>query len=259
MATPRRTLAIALLAAATLAACARDPGWDNGASARREPAPANARGAEAPGDRPAGADRWAEAFPHVRVNAARRSVEFDAAVSELLHPDAPDQRFYLEQFVCLRGTKDHESPLVTDARPSHIHAALLLAGLEPGRPVEWTYPGGDPTPLPPEGDAVDVVFVLNGREIRPESWAVDRDSGLPFPRGRWVFAGSTEITNAGRTIYEADAAGTVVGLASFGSETVAWHTPISHEEEAGDLRWIANKPSLPAAGTPVVVRITAAD
>jgi hypothetical protein len=55
--------------------------------------------------------------------------------------------------------------------------------------------------------------------------------------------------------YEADAAGTVIGLAGFGSETIAWTTPISDQEEEGELRWIAAEGVMPPGDTPVRVRV----
>src|SRR5512135_2950270 len=41
----------------------------------------------------------------------------------------------LEHLVCLKGTKEHEAILATQARPRQIHAGLLLIGAEPGHPV----------------------------------------------------------------------------------------------------------------------------
>jgi len=254
-----RLASIALALAATAAAsCARDrdPSDATADSARHDaPSVRGERPSTTDPPPPAG-DGWTDAFPHIRVSTALRTVEVDGAVSDLAHPSDPDKDFYLEQFVCKRGTKDHESPIVTDAAPSHIHAALLLLGAEPGSPATWTYPDGVPTVSPPTGPEVDVLFIVDGAEVDPRNWAVDRTTGARFPAGRWVFAGSTERTNAGRTFYEADAAGTIVGLASFGSEVIAWADPISHEEEAGDLRWVARREVLPDPGTPITIRLT---
>src|SRR5689334_851494 len=40
----------------------------------------------------------------------------------------------LEHLLCLRGTKEHEAILATDAAPRKIHAGLLLTGAEVGHP-----------------------------------------------------------------------------------------------------------------------------
>ena len=39
--------------------------------------------------------------------------------------------FGLECLLCKKNTKEHESPLVTEAEAHHIHAALLAAGAKP--------------------------------------------------------------------------------------------------------------------------------
>ena len=41
---------------------------------------------------------------------------------------------WLEQVACMVGTREHESLVVVEAKPSEVHAALLLLGLEPGTP-----------------------------------------------------------------------------------------------------------------------------
>lgn len=44
---------------------------------------------------------------------------------------------FLEQVACTPGTRGYESLVIAFAQPSHIHAALLLLGLEPGKPGKW--------------------------------------------------------------------------------------------------------------------------
>jgi len=41
----------------------------------------------------------------------------------------------LELIVCTKGTKEHESIIMIEAKPSHIHTALLLLGAVPGNPA----------------------------------------------------------------------------------------------------------------------------
>ena len=43
----------------------------------------------------------------------------------------------LEHLMCLKGTKEHEAILATDAVARQIHAALLAIGAEPGHPVRF--------------------------------------------------------------------------------------------------------------------------
>lgn len=247
-----------------------EPAEDRGRASRPQPEPAaplpQAKPVEpaAPDDMepetPAG---LARAFPGVRVDAERRVVEFDARVSPLIFEPYEGRFFYLEQFVCKAGTKDHESLVVTDVAPSQIHAALLLIGLEPGSPVVWEHPEGRPVPRPAAGPEVDVLFVLSAGEaggerlIDPRDWTTEKNARGRFPEGRWVFAGSAIAGTADAAFYEADAAGTIVGLASFGTEVIAWPRPISHEEAEGEMEWVADLGAMPAAETPLVVRVVA--
>ena len=208
----------------------------------------------------------AAVFPFIRVNVGARLVEFDGVISPLMDPTGEGRRFYIEQIVCTQGTKEHESLVVTRARPSHLHAALLMIGAEQGHPVFWTYPEGQTVVHAPTGDRVrvEVEYVDQDAQtqvIDPLIWVVPRDGVTEFPRaeGKWLFAGSVERNTSAGRLYEADAAGTVVGLASFGTEVIAWSQPISHEEVDGDLAWIAYQAAMPPANTPVIVRIRRSD
>lgn len=210
--------------------------------------------------------RLVATFPFLRIDAVSRFVEFDGAISSLIDPTGAGQVFYIEQIVCTPSTKEHESLIVTSVKPSHLHAALLMIGAEPGHPVYWTYPAGQTVIHEPAGDrlAIEIQYTdTQGqtRTVDPLTWVVTRDAAQPFPldQGHWVFAGSTQRETLGAILYEADAAGTVVGLASFGSEVIAWSIPISHEEADGDLQWIADRDAMPPSNTRVTVRVRLLD
>ncbi len=210
--------------------------------------------------------RLVATFPFLRVDAVSRFVEFDAAISSLIDPTGAGQVFYIEQIVCTQGTKEHESLIVTSVKPSHLHAALLMIGAEQGHPVYWTYPAGQTVVHEPAGDrlAIEIEYTdseAQTRIVNPLAWVITREETQPFPsdQGHWVFAGSTERETSEGILYEADAAGTVVGLASFGSEVIAWSIPISHEEADGDLQWIADRNAMPPSNTRVTVRIRLID
>lgn len=205
---------------------------------------------------------FTEAFPHIRVDPEQRIVEFDGMISSLIDPTGEGRVFYLEQVVCIPSTKEHESLIVKHARPSHLHAALLMIGAEDGHPVYWTYPAGRPVVHDPAGDTLDITVRYTNaqgqtRTTDPLDWVITRDRTSRFPAedGKWIFAGSTERETSRGLLYEADAAGTVIGLASFGSEVISWSIPISHQEADGDLEWVAAQDAMPPARTPVIVRI----
>lgn len=200
-------------------------------------------------------------FPHIRVSAEARTVEFDATVPITLD-DADAPFVYLELIACTPDTKEHETLVVTPALPSHIHAALLLIGLEPGAPGAWEWQDDELVPAPPSGPRVRVEFVYTGADgaevvARPQDWIVNAATNEPFPAGDWVFAGSRIIEWQGESFYDADGAGTLIGLTTFGSEVLAWPTMISPEAAVEEPVWIANPRTTPPMDTRVVVRLTA--
>lgn len=255
----QRIVITCALCAAVVASCA-EPTTSTTAppESSREPAritEVNAPSAEAPQS-----DGLTELAPGLRIDASAGIVEFDGRVSPMITGAVHGRdRFLLEQFVCLAGTKDHESVVVTDVKPSAIHAALLAAGATAGKPVTWVTDADAIRVVPPTGTAVLVEFLVgDGGPQDARAWVVDADSGEPLTGGGWVFAGSTVKPSRDGVFYEADAAGTLVGLAGFGSETIAWIDPISDQEEEGDLRWVASDAAMAHAGEAVRVRVTIA-
>lgn len=205
-----------------------------------------------------------EVFPSVRVDAAAKVVEFDGVVPIDAHdPDAP--LVFLELVACTPDTREHESLVMTRADAAHVHAALLLVGLEPGAPGSWTWDGTTIHAIPPRGPGLDVLLVTRdaaGAEVvaTPQSWIVSARDGRRFDAGgagAWIFAGSIVRTRQGREVYEAQGAGTLIGLTTFGSETIAWREVISPEAAIEEPEWIADKAIVPRMGTPVTVRIRA--
>lgn len=200
-----------------------------------------------------------EAFPGVRVDARTRTVEFDGEVPV----DAAGSRIFLEVVACARGSREHEALVVTDARPSHVHAALLLVGLTPGAPGSWRWQGGRLEATPPSGDAVEALLLWRDaggrlRRATPDQWIRDVDSGRGLWEGSvepWVFAGSLFRRVRAGEVYAADVEGTIVGLATFGDEVVAWSRVFSPEASIQPPQWIADPARTPPAGTKVTVRL----
>ena len=208
--------------------------------------------------------RFVEILPGVRINREIRTVEFDAVVAmDCHHPETPD--VYLEVVCCTPDTREHEALVVTTVRPSSIHAALLALGAEPGRPGGWRREGDGVVPVAPEGERVRVWFITDtddgGRTISaPESWIVRRETRRPLaleaPESGWVFAGSRMREFRGREVYDADGTGQLIGLHTFGSETLAWTRVESPEASVQEPLWLANSDTVPEIGTPVTVRIS---
>lgn len=234
--------ALLLIACFTLGGCASTPG---------APAP----------QPPAAASR--EIFPHVRFDKDARVVEFDAAVSVDCHqPTTP--RVYLESVACTPDSREYESLIVSSALPSHVHAALLLAGFAPGEPGAIGVRDGTVRALAPRGDPVSVTLVWRDpagkdHETDPLDWIVDLATGAHLRGGEhtptWVFAGSRIVPFGGSERYEADLTGTLIGLTTFGSETIAFTRVLSPEASVQEPEWIADISRVPNIGTPVSVRI----
>jgi hypothetical protein len=68
-------------------------------------------------------------IPGLVINLEKRCVDVESSI-------CLDQGF-LELIACTKGTKEQESIVAIEARPMHVHAALLLIGVRAGnRPRE---------------------------------------------------------------------------------------------------------------------------
>ncbi|MBC7833901.1 MAG: hypothetical protein H7Y88_02225 [Phycisphaerales bacterium] len=205
-----------------------------------------------------------EAFAGIRVDRRARIVEFDGIVSIHAHdPLAP--HVYLELIACTPDTREHETLVMTQAQAAHIHAALLLIGLEPGNPG-WLFFEGDKLKIvDPIGPRVRITLSYTnaaGESVTadPREWIENvatgelLDGGARGP-GFWVFAGSVIDDRPEYKGYAAQMSGSLIGLATFASETLAWHRAFSPDADVEEPVWIARAATVPPVGTAVTVRI----
>jgi hypothetical protein len=232
------------------------------------PEPTIAPAAEAADAQPAArgsTPTWIEIAPRVRVDRASRTVEFEAL--------AVLDTGFLEQFVCTEGTREHESLFVFEGRASSVHAALLAAGFASGSPGRWIEveeaPADAKAPVehtrfksePPTGSALRLSVRLPNGDERPLEWfirlapigeGVARDA-----RARWdfVFAGSRFRVDrrTGAERYLADGSGSLVGLVTFGDETIAPREVIPDQAEVESPMWEVWTERMPPLGTRVTV------
>jgi len=200
-------------------------------------------------------------FPFIKVNLKQRTVAIEGTIAVDVHdPETP--RVWLEVLACSPDSKEHEALVVTNARPSHIHAALLLLGVQPGEPgrVEWD--GAKVKPIAPRGPGVGVAFATtvgtDGKteQIAPEQWIILSTTGKPPEQLRFVFSGSGFTTTKARgTTYAADNAGTIIGLTTFGTETIALVDVFSPDTGLQAPEFLASS-NLPKRGTPVTMILT---
>ncbi len=211
-----------------------------------------------------------EVLPGVVLDREAGTVEFEGIVPIVADGDSPRTArgvsdVLLELLVTVRGGgRDHEALVMTTVRPSHVHAALLLLGLQAGEPGVWRDIGRsdgsiDVVGVAPTGDLVAVEFIVvdgDGRErvLSGSSWVRHAETGGQYPVWSWVFAGSRFVFRQGEERYDADFSGVLVGLAQFGVEVIAspetYHPDIAVQEPV----WFAAADT-PEFGTRVRVRI----
>ena len=178
----------------------------------------------------------------------------------------------LELVACTKGTKEHESIVAIQAKPMHIHAALLLLGAKPGSPATRQQLGDKSErwfDVPPSGGPVDVFLVLKDKEgtlvehpisefIAPssrrsgDSAAVDQQAS--FPTHTFLFAGSVLFGDGpGPRRYLSNESGNVISLSTFGDELLC--LPAIHSQDTEALPWQVDATNLPAVGSNVTLRL----
>ena len=205
-------------------------------------------------------DGWTQVSPAIRVHPKRVAVEFEATSVIVTG--------FLEEFVCTVGTREHESLFAFDGKASEIHAALLLAGFIPGSPGKWREvesPDGSfkVEATAPRGDGVVIRVRLPDGSERPLEWFVrrapiDGAAGGVGPPCAFVFAGSRFHTDrrTGIERYVADGSGSLVGLVTFGDETIAPVEVIPDQASAATPVWEAFSERMPEPGTKVRLVLT---
>jgi len=192
--------------------------------------------------------------PGIVVDRSAGEVRVEAEVAA--------DRGWLEQAVCKAGTREHESLLAVAVAPSNIHAALLLIGLEPGAPGEWrAAPDGSGAVqrISPRGSPLELWVRTSVGVVPLSSWIHDPVHGHAFPVQPWVFAGSRVRSNTKSMgpgeHYVADRTGSVVGIVTFGDETIACTSVLSDQAELDAPEWQANSERMPEPGTRVELLI----
>ncbi len=146
-------------------------------------------------------------FPAVSIDRAARQVRVEC---QALAIDAP-----LEFFCVTNGGPEHESVVRSPAKPSHIHAGLLMLNQQPGSPMlyseakkSWSAPYGPPIRISVEfrnaaGELIQLPATKLMRHVRSHD---------PVKELTWIFAGSHQ---RGDGAYLADITGYVVSLVNF--------------------------------------------
>ncbi|MEO1535838.1 MAG: YdjY domain-containing protein [Planctomycetota bacterium] len=205
-----------------------------------------------------------DAFPGIIVDYDARAIELAGFVPVDAHSEETPE-VIVEVVAEAGGVRDHEALVRIEAEARHVHAALLLLGLEPGTPGAILNEG---TRREPEGPEliVTVRYETDGESIEesPLEWVHAPDAGtrLIDASPGFRFTGSSEREFDGATYYMAEAEGVVVGLSTFGAgdaestvgiETVGM-TPVYNPDIAsGDPIWLVDAERIPTFETRVTL------
>lgn len=218
-------------------------------------------------------------FPGVVVNIAEGIIDLDG---EICKRDGQ-----LELFATLKGKREHESIVRLTARPSLVHAGLVMLDVKPGKPGYFTHAkvkikdekGQEVmedqwTAHNPTGGKVSVSVIYTTKdgkthEVSMKNWLRHKKTGKPAENDQFVFAGSklqeikpVEFDEEGnpkpskqpaRTVYLADTEGAHIALVTFGFEVMAWPETASDSDDR--LVWEANTDALPPLDSKVTLRL----
>ena len=203
-------------------------------------------------------------LPGIKLNLKERCIDVNATVC--LHEGL------LELVACTKGSKEHESILSIEARPMHIHAAMLLIGAKPGTPAmrkardeartRWVS-------VEPVGDPIGVSIVFPDSKGKPQEHPIskfispaqpDEIVGVltkkkleTFPAS-FLFAGSHLVENGpGPKKYVCEQSGNVISISTFGDELLC--LPGIHGHQNNGLAWQVNPKGLPRVGEQVILRL----
>ena len=148
-----------------------------------------------------------------------------------------------------------------EARPMHVHAALLLLGAKPGSPAGRRKLGNRGwLDVPPRGNPIDLSIVLVDEEGKPKEHPIKEfmvstvNPDEKFPTNTFLFAGSRLIPQKkGPKLYLCEQSGNVVSLSTFGDELLCLADVHGHANQA--LLWEVVSDNLPEIGTKVTLRL----
>ena len=160
----------------------------------------------------------------------------------------------LELLVCEIDTKAHESVIKVKAKPSMVHATLLLAGAENGSPVSF-----EPEYRPASGTEIEIRVHWvdqDGKAHEVDARQLVRNvanrKSLKYP---WVFAGSAfdKDPETGDQIYLADSYADFICVSNFSTATL--DLPVESTADNADLMFEAFTENIPPIGTKVRVKL----
>jgi hypothetical protein len=212
---------------------------------------------------------WRDLAPGVQVDLTAKRVRIAAEICLDPKTAEPGRGVPLEAIIVTSMSgKEHEAIAVTKAKPSDVHAALLLIGLTPGKPGTWAFDKSTRqlSAHAPTGPSVHAqIHLPAGSRPLTDLVRVLDDSGhptrdfiatAPHSPSTWLFAGSFFGTYKGTEVYDADFTGIVIGLCMFGGEVLAWPDVLDPEAARQQPIWYGAIDLVSPFGTSVTIEIS---
>jgi hypothetical protein len=176
------------------------------------------------------------------LDGQRKQVVF---LAETCRADYP-----LEFFVTFRD-RGYESCLVTDVKPSLVHAGLLAAGAKPGKPVQF-----DPVYAPPTGTPIQIEVRWKDKDGKlhtaPAQQWIRNVKTRKAMDVNWVFAGSGfgKDPQTQRSVYWGDG-GDFIAVLNLPTATL--DIPVESSSALESRTYEGFVDNIPPKGTPVTV------
>jgi hypothetical protein len=191
---------------------------------------------------------WGQEFT---VDKEKRLVIVPAKIAPRKIEDEKFKEIYpievIATFPYPKGKKAHETVVTIEAKPSAIHKALVELGLKPGKPAQKE---GDKQEGPEVKLLLETTPGKAGTRVPVERFLVDRKTGKPMPRVKWLFTGSVldKVAPDKAEVYGADETGTLIAIFPVTGATVFQSSLTLAEEKFVKLE-VTDK--LPKVGTAV--------
>ena len=186
-------------------------------------------------------------LPHIQIDAKTKQVRVDC---EAVKADYP-----LEFLAVDTNTNEYEAVVRSEVKPSDLHLSLLMIGLQPGHPVQ--YSESTKTWTPPTGAPVDIWFDYqkDGKDINVPAyrWMRDVKTKKEAPPMTWVFTGSKVEEDHS---YAADATGCLVGVIN--NELSVVDVPALKSRAIEAREYERNPDLIPPTGTAVTMILSPA-
>lgn len=191
---------------------------------------------------------WGQEFT---VDKEKRLVIVPAKIAPRKIEDEKFKEIYpievIATFPYPKGKKAHETVVTIEAKPSAIHKALVDLGLKPGKPAQKE---GDKQEGPEVKLLLETTPGKAGTRVPVERFLVDRKTGKPMPKVKWLFTGSVldKVAPDKQEVYGADETGTLIAIFPVTGATVFQSSLTLAEEKFVKLE-VTDK--LPKVGTAV--------